>query len=124
VTAGVFDLTEQYAIDAGAGYYVTFTYCNPVPGHPGVPGTPIVVTGWTAKMTIRSSYGDGAALTLTDTAGITVGTTDGTFAVALTATQTSQLPSQGVYDLLVTAPAAEPIRLVRGAVRCRQAVTR
>ncbi len=114
MTAGVVDLT----IDAKAGYEITFTYCNPIVGFPGDAGPPINVTGYHARMTIRSSYGDGAALTLDDASlgGITVGTTDGVFQVAMTAEQTDQLPSRGVYDLLVTPPVGEPIRLVQGSV--------
>jgi hypothetical protein len=115
--------TADLLINAEAGYTVTFTYCSPVLGNPGVPGPPIDVTDYTARMTIRSSYGDGAALTLTDSSGITVGTTDGTFTVAMTGEQTAQLPLSGVYDLLVTPPAEQPIRLVQGNISVNAAVT-
>ena len=115
--------TADLVIDAEAGYTILFTYCAPVTGNPGVPGPPINVTGYTAKMTVRSSYGDGAALTLTDASGITVGTTDGSFLVQMTGAQTAQLPLSGVYDLLVTPPGHQPIRLVQGNVIVNAAVT-
>ena len=60
-----------------------------------------------------------------DLGGITVGTTDGTFLIELTGEQTSQIGIEGgVYDLLVTPPDQEPIRLVEGKVCINQAVTR
>lgn len=121
--AGSFDLT----VDAAAGYMATFTYCYPVPGFPDVPGTPIDVTGYEAAMTVRSSFGDGIALTIDSMAlgGITVGTTDGQFTITLTAEQTALLPSQGVYDILITPPAgAQPIRLIGGGITTSPAVTR
>ena len=122
MTAGTADLT----IDAAAGFTAVFTYCNPIPGHPGDPGPPIDVTGWSAALTVRSSYGDGAALTIDSGAlgGITVGTTNGRFVVTMTGEQTSQLPGRGVYDLLVTPPGSQPIRLVEGSITTTPAVTR
>lgn len=104
--------------DAGSGYAVVFTYCNPVTSAPGVPGPPIDVTGWYAAMSVRSSYGDGAAISLDseELGGIVVGTTDGSFTVSMTADQTLQLPSLGVWDLLVTPPMNEPIRIAQGQI--------
>ena len=115
--------SANLTIDAQAGYGVQFIYCEGVPGYPNVPGAPIDVAGYTARMTIRSSFGDGAGLTLTDAEGIAVGTTDGTFTVTMTAAQTAQLPGSGVYDLLVTPPSAQPLRLCQGNVLVRAAVT-
>jgi hypothetical protein len=121
VSEGDIDL----AIDAAAGWAFLFTYCVPS-SLPGVPGAPVNVTGWHAKMTIRSSYGDGAALTLDDQSlgGITVGTTDGSFNLAMTAEQTMILPQGGVYDILVTPPGNQPIRLAQGKVTVSPFVTR
>ena len=123
MTAGSFDLE----VDAASGYPVTFTYCYPVPGHPNEPGMPIDVTGYAAAMSVRSSYGDGLALTVDSDVlgGIAVGTTDGQFVVTLTGARTSILPSTGVYDILITPPGdAQPIRLVGGAITTSPAVTR
>ena len=122
MTAGTADLV----IDAAAGYAVTFTYCSPVPGHPEVAGPPIDVTGWAAAVTFRSSYGDGIAVTVDSGSlgGIVVGGTNGEFTITLLGAQTSQLPSQGVYDLLVTPPAAQPLRLVEGTFTVSPSVTR
>ena len=112
-------------VNANAGYSASFTYCNPT-SVPGVPGAPIDVSGWHARMTVRSSYGDGAAITIDDGThgGILVDGIHGTFTVILTAEQTAILPSSGVYDLLVTAPASEPVRLVQGKVFTAPGVTR
>jgi hypothetical protein len=122
VTAGEFDIY----LDAAAGFTINFVYCEGVPSQPGVQGPPIDVTGWHAALTVRSSYGDGAAVTVNDTdlGGITVGTTDGLFVVSFTGAQTSEMPSQGVYDLLGTPPAAEPVRLVQGKLYASLAATR
>ena len=113
------------AIDAAAGWTFLFTYAVPS-ALPDVPGAPVNVTGWHAKMTVRSSYGDGAALTLDDQSlgGITVGTTDGSFKLAMTAEQTMALPQGGVYDILVTPPGNQPIRLAQGRVIVSPFVTR
>ncbi len=121
MTAG----TANLVIEAEAGFPITFTYCSSGSA-PGVPGPPIDVTGWTAKMSFRSSYGDGNALTLTSASGggITVTGVDGAFAVLMTAAQTTQLPNQGVYDLLITPPGGQPIRLVEGKFEVAQAVTK
>lgn len=120
MTAGVADLD----VDARAGSSFAFIYCNPT-SVPEVPGPPINVTGWHAQFTVRSSYGDGIAVELDDQAlgGITVGTTNGRFAIAMTAEQTSMLPSQGVYDLKATPPASEPIRIVQGKITASPAVS-
>lgn len=116
----------DWSVDAGAGSSTVLTYCNPGSA-PGIAGAPIDVTGWTARLTVRSSYGDGAALTLTsdDDRGIVVGTTDGSFAITMTPEQTEQIPPVGVYDLLVT-PVGDfpPIRLVQGTLTANQFVTR
>lgn len=119
-TTPVLDLV----INAEAGFVASFTYCEAIPGQPGVPGPPIDITGYTAAMTFRSSFGDGAALTITDTAGIVVGGSDGEFGVSLTAAQVGQLPGYGVYDVLITPPAEQPLRLVQGNFTCAPAVTR
>jgi hypothetical protein len=120
VTAGRADLI----IDAGAGYPTSFTLCEPTAVQ-GVPGAPVNIAGWHAKLAVRSSYGDGIAVELDDGAlgGISVGTTNGKFSIAFTAAQTSLLPGQGVYDLLVTPPGGEPIRLVYGKITATPAVT-
>ena len=120
MSAGRADLN----VDAGAGFTTLFTYCQ-AGSAPGVPGPPVNVTGWHAKLAVRSSYGDGILVEIDDQVlgGITVGTTNGAFAIAMTAEQTELLPSQGVYDLLVTPPGEQPIRLVYGNVITSPAVT-
>jgi hypothetical protein len=110
--AGKFDLN----IDQGTDFEVTFAYCAGVVGDPTAVGPPFDVTGWTALLQLRTAPGSLVVLSLTDSAGITVGTTDGTFAVAMTAAQTALLTQDCEYDLLATTPAGKPIRIVEGDV--------
>jgi hypothetical protein len=112
MAAGVCDLE----IDQGADFEVTFTYCDPTE-------TPIDVTGWTALLQLRTSPGSVVLLSLTDSAGITVGTTDGTFAVAMTADQTAALDQDCCYDLLVTDTGGTKTRLVEGSVSVDLAIS-
>ena len=56
-------------------------------------GNPINVTGYKARLQCRSALDDDATVfSLTETAGITVGTTDGTFKPILSAATTAALP--------------------------------
>jgi hypothetical protein len=115
MTAGTANLT----IDQGAGYSVTFTYCQP----DGT--TPVNVTNWAAKMEIRTILGAAPMLTVgTVTGEIVVTGASGIFALTLTAAQTDLLTAGGIYDILVTPPGgAQPIRLVEGRVAVSLAVT-
>lgn len=110
-------------MNAAANYVVTFTYCQPVPGQPGVPGPVVDVTGFHAKMSFRSSFGDGAALSVSDTEGITIDGPAGAFIVELTPEQTSQLPVWGVYDMAIEDTEGNIIRLVQGNAQVNPAVT-
>jgi hypothetical protein len=113
MTAG----TANLEIDQGAGYVVSFTYLQP----DGV--TPVDVTGWTAKMELRTGYGVAPVLTVgTATGEIVVTGASGIFTLTLTATQTNMVVS-GLYDILITPPGAQPIRLVQGRVLASPAVT-
>lgn len=102
-------------IDQYADKTVTFSFCLPGPNDV-TPGAPIPVTGYTALMQLRSGPGTVLLLTLTDTDGITVGTTDGTFTVDITKLQTAGLVQDCKYDLLVTAPDGTATRLAEGTV--------
>lgn len=103
-------------IDQRAKYEVTFTYCAPSVADPSKPGDPIDITGYTALMQLREDPGAPLILELTDLAGITVGGEDGVFAIFVHAAQTAALPTEiraCKYDLFVTPPDAEQIKLVR-----------
>jgi hypothetical protein len=117
MSAGVEDLD----IEQGCGYSVSFSYRQP----DGV--TPVNVTSWTSKMEIRTGYGVAPVLTVgTATGEIVVDGTHGKFTLSLTAVQTSLLGDDGapyIYDILLTPPGQQPIRLVEGSVSVSLAVT-
>ena len=79
-------------------------------------GTPVDVTTYTAKFEIRDKPGQTgtALLALTESAGITVGTTDGIFTVAITDTQAVFGNREMEYDLIVTSAAGVDTKLLRG----------
>lgn len=108
--------TANLDVDQGADFEATFTYEDSS-------GTPIDVTGWTALMQLRTAPGSVVFVQLTDSSGITVGTTDGTFTVAMTKEQTALLTQDCHYDLLVTDGGGETIRLVEGTVRVDLAIS-
>uniref|UniRef100_A0A6M3IEZ1 Uncharacterized protein n=1 Tax=viral metagenome TaxID=1070528 RepID=A0A6M3IEZ1_9ZZZZ len=115
-------MAAQYDIvlEEGATWTRTFTYEVPK-------GTPVDLTGDTCDLEIREKVDDAAALlTLSETAGITLGGVAGTMIVTITGTQTAALADlieNGVFDLLLTHDSV-PIRLVEGIVRVKKAVTR
>lgn len=119
--AGVANLS----VDQGADWSKTFTYCAGVPGSPGVAGAPKDVTGWTALMQIRTAPGSLLVLELNDdSAGITVGTTNGRFLVEMTDEQTAQFNQEEYhYDLLVADPGGNKIRLVEGTMTVDLAIS-
>lgn len=81
-----------------------------------VDGAAVNVDGYTAKFELRDVPGQTgeALLSLTETAGITVGTTDGTFIVEITETQANFGDREMVYDLIVISTTGEDERLLRG----------
>ena len=91
-------------------------------------GTPVNLSGYTARMQVRDTYDGGSAVvSLTSGTGITLGGTAGTILVALTATQTAAIdatPSgQYVYDLELV-NGATVTRLVEGTFIVSPEVTR
>lgn len=79
-------------------------------------GVPYDVSSYAATFTIRDSRGQTgtALLTLTSGSGITVGTTDGKFTIVITDAQAVFGNREMVYDLVITPPAGDPFRLLRG----------
>jgi hypothetical protein len=89
-------------------------------------GVPLDLTGATAKMQLRSYYGDPvAALTLTETDGLTLGGTAGTIQIQIGPATLSALSArQYVYDLEVYAIDGSTIRLLEGVFVVTPEVTR
>jgi len=82
------------------------------------------LTGYHARLEIRSWTWLTVLLDLNDSAGLTLGGALGTIAVAMTATQTAGLGAGSArYDLIVTAPNGDVTRLLEGAVNIDPAVT-
>ena len=76
------------------------------------------VTGYTATFELRSITGSSEVLlSLTEASGITVGGVDGKFDIELTALQTIFGNREMVYDLIITPPVGNAIRLLRGACK-------
>lgn len=114
-------------LEEGATYRRTFARID------DADGTPIPLTGYTARLEIRKARGDttdAAALALTSTpaAGLTVDTAGGLVTVTITDEQTDALPGsldgrRGVYDVLLTHSDGSRLRLVEGDVILSPRVT-
>ena len=84
------------------------------------------LTSYTARMQVRTSAGaTDTLLSLTDSAGITLGGTAGTVAVTISAAATAALlTGRHVYDLEIASSAGEVWRVIEGKFTVKQEVTR
>lgn len=89
----------------------------------GNPAVPVDLTGYTADMKVKN--GGNLLVELSTSNGrITLGTTDGTITLLLSATETAALaPGSGEYDLLLTSGSGVVVPLVAGSVYIRQSVS-
>lgn len=116
--AGVYDIH----IDQGANWSLSLTWKDDT-------GTPVNLTGYTARMQIRKAYSDSTVkLSLTSSSGIVLGGVAGTVAISATKTQTAGIsvdylslfyhndkPSQKmVYDLELETSGGVVTRLLQG----------
>lgn len=115
VSPGILNLT----LPQGGTWEVSLTY-------KASNGTPVNLSGYTARMQVRSSYSSPTAvLSLTDTAGITLGGADGTVQIAVSATTSATIEAaQYVYDLEVVSGGGTVTRLVQGTFTVTPEVTR
>lgn len=115
MTAGRYDIE----IEQGATWSRTITVEDP-------DGTPIDLTGYSARMQVRSSYdAQTALLSLSSpSGGISIDPLTGTLALTATAAQTAAMPAGiHVYDLeLVIGTAVD--RLLAGRARVSPEATR
>jgi hypothetical protein len=112
--------TNNFVIDQGANWFVTFVYKDAA-------GTPINLTGYTAGLQIRDTYADSTTdLSLTSpSGGITITAATGTIAVTATAAQTGAIAAGNyVYDLEITSAGGIVTRLVQGKISVSPQVTR
>ena len=95
-------------IEDNVDWYMAATY--------KIGGTEVDVSGYTAKFELRDEAGQtgDALLSLSEAAGIAVGTTDGLFTITITDNQAIFGNRDMVYDLIVTSPAGSDIKLLRG----------
>lgn len=118
-SAGQLDLRLQQ----GATWHVQLTYKA---GADPQSATPVDLTGYTARLQVRSAwYSDSPLLSLTTTAGISLGGDAGTIDLHLSATETAALLwREGVYDLELQAPDGTVLRVLAGKVTVIPEVTR
>ena len=112
--------TNNFVIDQGANWFVTFVYKNSA-------GTAINLTGYSAALQIRDTYADSTTdLSLTSpSGGITITAATGTIAVTATAVQTAAIAAGSyVYDLEITSSGGIVTRLVQGKISVSPQVTR
>lgn len=120
------------SIDQGSDFSLNMTWKNDA-------GTPINLTGYSARMQIRKSYASEVRLNVTETTGIALGGTAGTIIISLSATQTSAISvdypalvkdkdakqyQPMLYDLELTAPTGVVTRLLQGSANIYPVVTR
>lgn len=89
-------------------------------------GTPVNITGATAKMQVRKWGSDSnASIQLTQANGLTLGTTDGVVAIQIPGAATAKLPAGTYrYDLILTTSAGIVDNIMYGKFIVAQGVTR
>jgi hypothetical protein len=86
--------------------------------------TPVNITGYLARMTVRNKVGGTALLTLTSPADIVLDTTKRTFTITVPAATTALMTwRSGVYDFEVEAPDGTVTELLSGNVTVIPEVT-
>ena len=112
--AGIYNIT----MDQGAQWTLQVVYDNNN-------GTPIDLTGYTARMQVRPKFGsDNAVLTISSpSSGIVITPLTGTLNLTATTAQTGDIPGGFyVYDLEITSGGVVT-RLMQGSVTVRDQVT-
>jgi len=114
MTAGTWNPT----IEQGADWTVELTWADD--------GTPIDLTGYTARMSLRHSARDTVSIHLDTTNGrISLGGAAGTITLSLTAAETAEIPAHNhPYDLEVVNPDGRVVRLVQGIATVSREQTR
>jgi hypothetical protein len=110
----------NFTIDQGADWYLNLQYKDSS-------GTAINLTGYTAAMQFRLNISSAtAAISLTQTSGITITGATGNLAIHATAAQTGALDDSAKYnyDLEITSPAGVVTRLIQGVTTVSSQVTR
>ena len=92
-------------------------------------GSPIDLTGWTARMQVREDHASVASLVSLSSLpgeGVVIDGPAGVVAIEITASATASLPAplEAVYDLEVEGPGGEVERLLHGCADIEPEVTR
>lgn len=114
INPGTYNITAYQ----GANWDRTFTITQG--------GTALNLTGYTSAMQVREAADSTAyLLSLTSSAGITLGGTAGTITVAITSAQSSAIPAGSyAYDLEIISSGGEVTRLLQGGFNVSGNVTR
>lgn len=113
----------KLVIDRGATFRHHFTWMQKV----NTVVTPIDLTGYKARMQIRSEYESPVVLAslTTENGGITLGGTTGTIDLFISNADTTTFAwDSGVYDIEFVAPSTDVIRKIYGTVFVTPEVTR
>ncbi len=115
MSAGIYD----YTVEQGATFIRVFTWNNPN-------GTPVDLTGYTARMQIRQSVVSPTYYYQALSGGdIVLGGSAGTITLTIPApTSAAWTFIKGVYDLELQSPSGIVTRLVQGNVTVSREVTR
>lgn len=115
-------MADKYnlSIDAGATYQLVVAWKD---GN----GDPVNLTGYSARMKLKDTYGGTTLVSLTDSDGITLGGSAGTLAIVIADTLTATLAgtshTKGVYDLEVESAGGVTTRILEGKWVCSPEVT-
>jgi hypothetical protein len=116
VPASRYDIT----IEAGATFQLRITWRDPS-------GVPIDLTGYTARMKVKTTYGGTTVFSLTSGSGITLGGIAGTIDILITDTGTAAAigdsASTCVYDLELISAGGTVTRLIEGKAFLKPEVT-
>lgn len=115
MTAGIYDIT----IEQGATFQMNLTWKDNL-------GSPINISGYSARMQVRTSYeAEGTLVSLTSSGGdIVLGGALGTIAITIAASVTQGLQiDEGVYDLELV-NGLTVTRLLQGRATISREVTR
>lgn len=115
MSAGRYDIV----IEQGAGFRLAITWKDSE-------GKPVNLTGYTAKAQVRASHKASAALLTFTTAdaSIVLGGAAGTIVLEADHEATEALARGGVWDLKLTPPGKEPVRLLEGRAALKEASTK
>lgn len=107
MAAGRYDFT----IEQGAYFERVITYKNEA-------GTPINLTGYTARLIARKRVGDAAAvINLTSGSGLALGGAAGTITISIADNVTAAYNfNQLIYNLELTPPSGNDVRLLKGII--------